>query len=140
MQSMKTIVDQLCKNKVKDKTGIKLDWNCNSWIMKKILIAGGYSKEREISLLTAKSVIQIKKKNIKFWLKNQMEILLNNWENLNLQLLHGRYGEDGYTSILEVKKLNILIQSSIFVRSKELSKIFIKNRILRHILNMFLKN
>ena len=78
---------------------------------KKILIlAGGYSKEREISFKTAKSVYkQIRKdynciildpKNgfIKKIRKFKPSIIFN--------ALHGRYGEDGYIQlILENEKI-----------------------------------
>ncbi len=110
--------------------------------MKKILIlAGGYSKEREISLQTAKSVFKelnkIKKykikitepdgKLVKFIRKFKPDIAFN--------LLHGRYGEDGYVqSILESENINYThsgVLSSSLAIDKEISKkIFIKNKIL----------
>ena len=110
--------------------------------MKKIFIlAGGYSKEREISLRTAKSVhqelrkdndynIKIKEPNgefIKHLRKFKPDVVLN--------LLHGRYGEDGYVqSILETEKVKYThsgVLSSALAMDKDLSKqIFIKNKIL----------
>ena len=110
--------------------------------MKKIFIlAGGYSKEREISLKTAKSVhkeliknsnynIKIHEPNgefIKYLRKFKPDVVLN--------LLHGRYGEDGYVqSILEIEKVNYThsgVLSSSLAMDKDLSKkIFIKNKIL----------
>ena len=81
--------------------------------MNKILIlAGGYSNEREISLITAKSVINElkKKKKYKFLLTEPdgkfVKILRKFKPNLVLNLLHGRYGEDGYIqAILESEKV-----------------------------------
>jgi len=107
---------------------------------KKILIlAGGFSREREISLKTAKGVFkEIKKKyHVKIFEPNGDLI-----KNLRLfkpevvfNALHGRYGEDGYIqSILESEKIKYthsgVLSSSIAI-DKELSKkIFIKNNIL----------
>ena len=107
---------------------------------KKILIlAGGFSREREISLKTAKGVFkEIKKKyHVKIFEPNGDLI-----KNLRLfkpdvvfNALHGRYGEDGYIqSILESEKIKYthsgVLPSSIAI-DKELSKkIFIKNNIL----------
>jgi len=107
---------------------------------KKILIlAGGFSREREISLKTAKGVFnQIKKKyHVKICEPNGDLI-----RNLRLfkpdvvfNALHGRYGEDGYVqSLLELEKIKYThsgaLSSSIAI-DKEISKnIFIKNNIL----------
>ena len=110
--------------------------------MYKILIlAGGYSNEREISLITAKSVIQeLKKiKNYKLLLIEPDGSFVKKLRKFNpnivLNLLHGRYGEDGYIqSILEsenVKYTHSGVLSSSLAIDKELSKkLFIKNRIL----------
>ena len=107
---------------------------------KKILIlAGGFSKEREISLKTAKGVFnQIKRKyHVKICEPNGDLI-----RNLRLfkpdvvfNALHGRYGEDGYVqSLLELEKIKYThsgaLSSSIAI-DKEISKnIFVKNKIL----------
>ncbi len=110
--------------------------------MKKILIvAGGYSNEREISLLTAKSVYRELIKNNKYKLKikepdgNFVKELRLYKPDLVLNLLHGRYGEDGYIqAILESEKIKYThsgVLSSSLAIDKELSKkIFIKNNIL----------
>ena len=110
--------------------------------MKKILIvAGGYSKEREISLLTAQSVYEELKKNKKYKILvkepngNFVKQLRKFKPQLVLNLLHGRYGEDGYIqAILESEKIKYThsgVLSSSLAIDKELSKkIFIKNRIL----------
>ncbi len=107
---------------------------------KKILIlAGGFSREKEISLKTAKGVFnQIKKKyHVKICEPNGDLI-----RNLRLfkpdvvfNALHGRYGEDGYVqSLLELEKIKYThsgaLSSSIAI-DKEISKnIFVKNKIL----------
>ena len=110
--------------------------------MDKILIlAGGYSNERQISLLTAKSVIEELKKAKKYNLLliepdgNFVKKLRKFKPDLVFNLLHGRYGEDGYIqSILESEKVKYThsgVLSSSLAIDKELSKkIFIKNHIL----------
>ncbi len=110
--------------------------------MKKVLIiAGGYSKEREISILTAKSVFKELKKNNKYKIKisepngNFVKELRIYKPDLVFNLLHGRYGEDGYIqAILEAEKIKYThsgVLSSSLAIDKELSKkIFIKNNIL----------
>ncbi len=110
--------------------------------MYKILIlAGGYSNEKEISLITAKSVIYELKKNKKYKLLliepdgGFVKKLRKFKPNLVLNLLHGRYGEDGYIqSILESEKVKYThsgVLSSSLAIDKEISKkIFIKNKIL----------
>ncbi len=110
--------------------------------MKKILVlAGGYSNEREISLLTAKSVCNELKKDKKYNIKIQepngefVNVLRSYKPDLVLNLLHGRYGEDGYVqAILESEKIKYThsgVLSSALAIDKELSKkIFVKNSIL----------
>ena len=111
-------------------------------MMYKILIlAGGYSNEREISLITAKSVIEeLKKSRIyKLFLTepdgNFVKKLRKFKPDLVLNLLHGRYGEDGYIqSILESEKVKYThsgVLSSSLAIDKEISKkLFVKNKIL----------
>ena len=110
--------------------------------MKKILIlAGGYSKEKEVSIQTAKSVYSELKKDKKYKIKvvnpdgKFVQELRNFNPNIVLNLLHGRYGEDGYIqAILESEKVKYThsgVLSSSLAIDKELSKkIFIKNNIL----------
>ena len=110
--------------------------------MKKILIlAGGYSKEKEISIQTAKSVYSELKKDRKYKIKvvnpngKFVDILRKFKPNTVLNLLHGRYGEDGYIqAILESEKVKYThsgVLSSSLAIDKDLSKkIFIKNNIL----------
>ena len=110
--------------------------------MEKILIlAGGYSKEKEISIQTAKSVLHELNKDRKYILKvvnpdGQFIKALRKFKpNVVLNLLHGRYGEDGYIqAILESEKVKYThsgVLSSSLAIDKELSKkIYIKNKIL----------
>ena len=103
--------------------------------MKKILIlAGGYSKEREISISTAKSVYSELIKNKNYTIKiqepdgNLVKSLRNFKPNRVLNLLHGRYGEDGYIqAILESEKFKYThsgVLSSSLAMDKEISKNF----------------
>ena len=122
--------------------------------MKRILIvAGGYSNEREISIKTAKSVYSELIKNKKYILRirepdgNFIKELRLFRPNIVLNLLHGRYGEDGYVqAILESEKVNYThsgVLSSSLAIDKELSKkIFLKNKILtpKYIKFIFNKN
>ena len=107
---------------------------------KKVLIlAGGYSKERDISLKTARAVYkQIKNKYfckildpkngfIKQIKKFKPDVVFN--------ALHGRYGEDGYIQlILENEKIKYthsgVKASSICINKLISKKIFIENNIL----------
>ncbi len=106
-----------------------------------LLVAGGYSNERDISLLTAKSVYLALKNNKKYNLKiiepdgNFIKKLRLYKPDVVLNLLHGRYGEDGYIqSILESEKIKYThsgVKSSSIAIDKELSKkLFTKNNIL----------
>ena len=105
--------------------------------MKRILIvAGGYSNEREISIKTAKSVYSELIKNKKYILRirepdgNFIKELRLFRPNIVLNLLHGRYGEDGYLqAILESEKINYThsgVLSSSLAIDKELSKKYFK--------------
>ena len=110
--------------------------------MEKILIlAGGYSKEKEISIETAKSVFSELKKDKKYNIRVQnpdgkfVKQLRKFKPDIVLNLLHGRYGEDGYIqAILESEKVKYThsgVLSSSLAIDKEISKkIFIKNNIL----------
>ena len=107
---------------------------------KKILIlAGGFSKEREISLKTARGVFKEIKKKYHTRICEPDGNLIKNLRlfkpNVVFNALHGRYGEDGYVqSILEAEKIKYthsgVLSSSIAI-DKEISKnIFKKNKIL----------
>ena len=107
---------------------------------KKILIlGGGISKEREISLETAKQVNNVLKK--KYWtvLSEPNDNLIKNIKkfkpNIIFNALHGRFGEDGYIqSVLESLKIKYthsgVLSSSIAMDKIISKKIFIKNKIL----------
>ena len=107
---------------------------------KKILIlGGGYSKERSISLKSSKAVINSIKKNHKVKFSDARDNFLKTIESFKpdviFNALHGRFGEDGYIqSILEtlnIKYTHSGVKSSMCAMDKEISKkIFIKNKIL----------
>jgi len=107
---------------------------------KKILIlGGGISKEREISLETAKQVNNALKKKYLTLLSEPNDSLIKNVKkfkpNIIFNALHGRFGEDGYIqSVLEGLKIKYThsgILSSSIAMDKIISKeIFIKNKIL----------
>ena len=101
--------------------------------MSKIFIlAGGYSAEREISLKTAKSVFNelIKDKKYKIKIFEPDGKFVKNLRKFKpdivLNLLHGRYGEDGYIqAILESEKIKYThsgVLSSSLAMDKEISK------------------
>ena len=77
-----------------------------------LILAGGYSKEREISLLTGKSVKKELDKQGKYFSKifdpkgNLINQIRKFKPNVVFNALPGRYGEDGYIqSILESEKV-----------------------------------
>ncbi len=107
---------------------------------KKILIlAGGYSKEREISIQTAKAVFKQIKNNYECRIldpKNGFIKEIRRFKpNVIFNALHGRYGEDGYIQlILENEKIKYthsgVKASSICINKLVSKKIFKKNKIL----------
>ena len=108
---------------------------------KKILIlAGGFSKEREISIVTAKAVNKelIKKKYITKIFEPDGNLIKNIKKfkpSVVFNALHGRYGEDGYVqSLLESEKIKYThsgpLASSIAINKDLSKKIFVKNKIL----------
>ena len=108
---------------------------------KKILIiSGGISKERVISLDTGKQVAKELKKNgyiVKISEPNfQVYNVIKSFKpNVIFNALHGQFGEDGYIqSILETTNIPYThsgVVSSALAMDKELSKkIFLKNNIL----------
>ena len=77
---------------------------------KLLILAGGFSREREISLITAKAVFKQIEKNYTIKICEPDGNLVNNLRkfkpNIVFNALHGRYGEDGYIqSILESEKV-----------------------------------
>ncbi len=108
---------------------------------KKILIiSGGTSKEREISLLTGDQVAkELKKNGYKIKIcepdHNLFALTKKYRPNIIFNALHGQYGEDGYIqSILEnigIPYTHSGVIPSAKAMDKEISKkIFIKNKIL----------
>jgi len=108
--------------------------------MKRILIlGGGISKERDVSLETAKQVNICLKKKFKTIICEPDKNLVKNIKKFKptiiFNALHGRFGEDGYIqSILEKIKIKYThsgIISSFISMNKILSKeLFTKNKIL----------
>ena len=109
--------------------------------MKKILIlGGGFSKERAISLDTAKSVLKaLKKKGYKAIIcepdGNLIKKIKSFRPNVVFNALHGRFGEDGYVqTILETAKVKYThsgVMASYIAMDKEISKkLFLKNKII----------
>ena len=107
---------------------------------KKILIiSGGYSKEREISLQTGDQVAKELKKNgyiVKICEPNHnlYDLAKSFKPDIIFNALHGQFGEDGYIqSILEKFKIPYThsgVLASSIAMDKEISKkIFIKNKI-----------
>jgi D-alanine-D-alanine ligase len=108
--------------------------------MKKILIlGGGFSKERAISLDTAKSVSKaLKKKGYKAIIcepdGNLIKKIKSFSPNVVFNALHGRFGEDGYVQIIletaKVKYTHSGVMASYIAMDKEISKkLFLKNKI-----------
>ena len=108
---------------------------------KVLIIAGGYSKEREISLKTAISVYKELKKNKNFKLAicepdgNFLKKIKKFRPDVVFNALHGQFGEDGYIqSILEKEKVNYthsgVLASSLAIDKDLSKKQFIKNKIL----------
>ncbi len=104
-----------------------------------LILAGGFSREREISLKTAKSVFkEIKKKYITKICEPNGDLIKNIRSfkpDVVFNALHGRYGEDGYIqSILESEKIKYthsgVLSSSIAIDKEISKKIFLKNNIL----------
>jgi len=108
--------------------------------MKKILIlGGGISKEREISLETTKQVNNVLKKKYKTLVSEPNDNLIKKIKlfkpDVIFNALHGRFGEDGFIqTILEGQRIKYTHSgalSSFLAMDKILSKeIFLKNNIL----------
>ena len=108
---------------------------------KKVLIlCGGISKERLISLDTGRQVTnELKKNKYRVITSEPDHTLLKNIKlfkpDIIFNALHGQFGEDGYIqTILETQKIPYthsgIIASSIAMDKEISKKIFIKNRIL----------
>jgi len=108
---------------------------------KKILVlCGGISNERSISLDTGKQVAnELKKNKYRVITSEPDHTLLKNIElfkpDIIFNALHGQFGEDGYIqTILETQKIAYthsgVIASSVAMDKEISKKIFIKNKIL----------
>ncbi len=104
---------------------------------KKILIlAGGYSKEREISIQTAKAVFKQIKNDYNCKILDPKYGFIKEIEKFRpdviFNALHGRYGEDGYIQlILEIKKIKYThsgVKASSICINKLISKKIFKNK------------
>ena len=105
-----------------------------------LILGGGISKERLISIDTAKSVAdELKKKKYKVIISEPDSDLLKNIKKFRPDIvfnaLHGQFGEDGYIqSVLEVLKVKYThsgVLASSIAMDKEISKkIYLKNNIL----------
>ncbi|MDA9697282.1 D-alanine--D-alanine ligase [Candidatus Pelagibacter sp.] len=106
---------------------------------KVLILSGGISKERLISLDTGQQVAkELKKNNYKIKLaepdKNLKKTIKNFKPSVIFNALHGQFGEDGYIqSILERFKIPYthsgVIASSLAMDKEISKKIFIKNKI-----------
>ena len=105
-----------------------------------LIVSGGISKERLISLETAKAVYkELKKKNYDIVLCEPDNNLINKIKSFKphvvFNALHGQFGEDGYIQAvlesLQVKYTHSGVLASSIAMDKILSKeIYIKNKIL----------
>ncbi len=104
-----------------------------------IILAGGYSKEREISLLTGKEVNKALRNNYITKLLDPKGDLIEELRKFKPDIvfnaLHGRFGEDGYIqSILESEKIKYthsgVLSSSLSIDKEISKKIFKLNKIL----------
>ncbi len=109
-------------------------------INKVLVLCGGISKERLISLETGKEVAkELKKNNYKVKIcepdKNLSKNIYNFKPHVIFNALHGQFGEDGYIqTILETYNIPYthsgVISSSIAMDKEISKKIFLKNNIL----------
>tara|TARA_B100001029_G_C15036371_1_gene440403 strand:+ start:470 stop:1387 length:918 start_codon:yes stop_codon:yes gene_type:complete len=108
---------------------------------KVIILGGGISKERPISLETARSVYKELKKNKNYKSiiaepdSNFLKKIKSFKPNIIFNALHGQFGEDGYIqTIIESQKINYThsgVLASAIAMDKEISKkIFLNNKIL----------
>ena len=105
-----------------------------------LILCGGISKERKISLDTGRQVaIELKKNKYRVISCEPDHTLLKNIKlfkpDIIFNALHGQFGEDGYIqAILETQKIPYthsgVIASSIAMDKEISKKIFIKNKIL----------
>ena len=91
--------------------------------LKIVVVAGGWSDEREISLMSGKNVYSCLRKNkfnVKFFnlKKNNIEKILIYKPDIIFNSLHGEYGEDGgLNSLANKNNINYLTFWCYFIRS-----------------------
>ena len=116
---------------------------------KLLILGGGFSREREISLKTAKAVFKEIKNTYMTKISepdgNLVATLRKFKPDFVFNALHGRYGEDGYIqSILESEKIKYthsgVLASSIAIDKEISKKIFVKNNILTPKFKKFIFN
>ena len=104
-----------------------------------IILSGGYSKERAISLNTGREVFKSLKKKYKVKLLDPKGNLIKELRKFKPHIvfnaLHGRFGEDGYIqALLEKERIKYthsgVFSSSISIEKKLSKKIFKQNSIL----------
>ena len=105
-----------------------------------LILMGGVSGERKISILTGKACIKaLKKKKYKVKILDPQGNFISEIRkvrpNIVFNALHGRFGEDGYVqSILDSEKIRYThsgaLASSIAFDKEISKKIFIKNKII----------
>ena len=106
-----------------------------------VILMGGISREREISILSGKACARaLRKKKYKVKVLDPKGNFINEIRKIKPKIvfnaLHGRFGEDGYIqSILESEKINYThsgVLASSIAMDKEISKkIFINKKIDR---------
>ncbi len=107
----------------------------NIKLIKILVVAGGWSDEREISLLSGKNVYSCLKKNkfnVSFFdiKKNNIDQILQYKPDIIFNSLHGEYGEDGGLGSF-AQKNNIAITHSNSVSSA----LCFNKRLLKNYLN-----
>ena len=108
-------------------------------IKKVLILSGGISRERLISLDTGREVAKVLKNNYKIKVCEPDHELVKNLKifkpDVIFNALHGQFGEDGYIQAI-LETLNIpythsgVIASSIAMNKAISKKIFVKNKIL----------
>ena len=104
-----------------------------------LVLMGGISDEKEISILSGKACVRaLKKKKYKVKVLDPKGNFINEIRKIKPKIvfnaLHGRFGEDGYIqSILDAEKIKYthsgVLASSIAIDKEVSKKIFIKNKI-----------
>lgn len=103
-----------------------------------LVVAGGWSNEREISLMSGKNIFQCLEKNnfnVKFFdlSKKNIHLIFKNKPQLIFNALHGEFGEDGGLPYLAKKSKTPITHSndltSALCFNKRLLKLFLKKEL-----------